>query len=139
MKAHKMCRLIKSEDLNHHGTLFAGRMAEWFVEGSFIAAASTYGDPNGIVCLKLHGLKFGTPTNKGDIIELETKVVHVGTTSMTVYGKVTRNGEPHIMVDGFTTFVCVDEDGNKIPHNLPQPQAETEEEKILLERIKGLK
>ncbi len=139
MKAHKMCRLIKSEDLNHHGTLFAGRMAEWFVEGSFIAAASTYGDPNGIVCLKLHGLKFGTPTNKGDIIELETKVVHVGNTSMTVYGKVTRNGEDTVMVDGFTTFVCVDEKGVKVPHNLKQPEAQTEEEKNLLERAKTLK
>ena len=29
-------RLVKSEDLNHHGTLFAGRTAEWFVESGFI-------------------------------------------------------------------------------------------------------
>ncbi|MDP2989667.1 MAG: hypothetical protein Q8O57_03775 [Kiritimatiellota bacterium] len=32
--------LVKSEDLNHHGTLYAGRTAEWFVESGFIAAAS---------------------------------------------------------------------------------------------------
>ena len=25
-------RFVKGEDLNHHGTLFAGRAAEWFVE-----------------------------------------------------------------------------------------------------------
>ncbi len=25
-------RFVKSEDLNHHGTLFAGRTSEWFVE-----------------------------------------------------------------------------------------------------------
>jgi acyl-CoA hydrolase len=31
-------RLVKSEDLNHHGTLYAGRSAEWFVESGFIAA-----------------------------------------------------------------------------------------------------
>ncbi|NTU75550.1 MAG: acyl-CoA thioesterase, partial [Anaerolineaceae bacterium] len=31
--------LVKSEDLNHHGTLYAGRTAEWFVESGFIAAA----------------------------------------------------------------------------------------------------
>jgi len=29
-------RLVKSEDLNHHGTLFAGRTAEWFVESGRI-------------------------------------------------------------------------------------------------------
>lgn len=139
MNTHKMCRLIKSEDLNHHGTLFAGRMAEWFVEGNFIAAASMYGDPNNIVCVKLHGLKFGTPANKGDIITLETKVVHVGNTSMTVYGKVTRNDTSAILVDGFTTFVCVDENGKKMPHKLPQPQPDNEEEAELIARAKELK
>ena len=33
-------RLVKSEDLNHHGTLFAGRTAEWFVEAGFVSAAA---------------------------------------------------------------------------------------------------
>ena len=32
MEIVKISRLVKSEDLNHHGTLFAGRGAEWFVE-----------------------------------------------------------------------------------------------------------
>lgn len=139
MKSHKMSRLIKSEDLNHHGTLFAGRMAEWFVEGTFIAAASAYGNPNNIVCVKLHGLRFGTPGRKGDIIELETKVVYTGTTSITVHGKVTRNEEPAALVEGFTTFVCVDENGRKMPHNLVQPQPDNEEEKQLIIRAKELK
>lgn len=139
MKTHKMCRLIKSEDLNHHGTLFAGRMAEWFVEGNFIAAASMFGNPNNIVCVKLHGLKFGTPANKGDIITLEVKVVSVGNTSMTVYGKVTRNETSAILVDGFTTFVCVDENGKKMSHNLPQPEATNEEEIQLIARAKELR
>lgn len=139
MKTNKMCRLIKSEDLNHHGTLFAGRMAEWFVEGTFIAASRMFGDPNNVVCVKLHGLKFGTPANKGDIIELETKVVVVGNTSITVYGKVTRNESSSILVDGFTTFVCVDENGKKMLHNLAKPEASTEEEILLITRAKELK
>ena len=29
--------LVRSEDLNHHGTLFAGRSSEWFIEAGFIA------------------------------------------------------------------------------------------------------
>jgi len=53
----KTLRLVKSEDLNHHGTLFAGRTAEWFVESGFIAAASIL-DPKTIVCLKIHGMYF---------------------------------------------------------------------------------
>ena len=53
-------RLVKSEDLNHHGTLFAGRSAEWFVEAGFIAAASVL-PPKNIVCVKIHGLTFTKP------------------------------------------------------------------------------
>ena len=29
---------VKTEDLNHHGTLYAGRTAEWFVEVGLMAA-----------------------------------------------------------------------------------------------------
>ena len=50
-------KMIKSEDLNHHGTLFAGRCSEWFVESAFIGAASKL-DPKHTVCLKIHGLEF---------------------------------------------------------------------------------
>lgn len=139
MKSHEICHLIKSEDLNHHGTLFAGRMSEWFVEGSFIAASGAYGNPNNLVCVKLHGLKFSSPGNKGDIITLETKVVYVGTTSITVYGKVTRNDETNVLVEGFTTFVCVDDNGKKMPHNLIPPKADNNEELQLIARAKELK
>ncbi len=30
--------LVRSGDLNRHGTLFAGRMSEWVVEAAFIGA-----------------------------------------------------------------------------------------------------
>lgn len=117
-----MTRLVKSEDLNHHGTLFAGRMAEWFVEGCFIAAATLHGNPEEIVCVKLHGMKFNKPAKKGQIIKLTTKAVKVGKTSITVYGNVTDVNDTNSSVDGFITFVCIDEDGNKKAHNLTLPE-----------------
>ncbi|MFB3926434.1 MAG: acyl-CoA thioesterase, partial [Syntrophales bacterium] len=40
MKTYIIHRQVKGQDLNHHGTLFAGRGAEWFVEAGLIAAAS---------------------------------------------------------------------------------------------------
>lgn len=132
-------RLVKSEDLNHHGTLFAGRMSEWFVEGCFIAAATTHGNPKDIVCIKMHGLKFGKPAQKGQIIKLTTKVVQTGNTSMTVYGKVTGIDDNNISVDGFITFVCVDETGKKSPHGIISPTPETEEEMQLVAEAKLLK
>lgn len=139
MKEYKLAHLIKSEDLNHHGTLFAGRMAEWFIEGAFIAAASMYGNPDNIVCLKLHGLKFTAPATKGDIITLTTKTVYAGKTSMTVYGKVIKNDCGDILVEGFVTFVCVDENGKKIPHNIVLSEPETKEDIEIQERAKSLK
>lgn len=132
-------RLVKSEDLNHHGTLFAGRMAEWFVEGCFIAAATTHGHPEEIVCVKMHGLKFGKPANKGQMIKLTTQVVLTGNTSITVYGKVTGIENNEISVDGYITFVCVDENGKKKPHGLPMPLAETLDELKWQEEAKTLR
>lgn len=132
-------RLIKSEDLNHHGTLFAGRMAEWFIEGAFIAAASLYGKPQNIVCLKMHGLKFREPVRRGDIITLETMVVYAGTTSLTSYGCVRRSGDGRILVDGYATFVCVDEGGKKMPHNITLPKPEDEWEAALRKEASELR
>ena len=59
MEIVKISRLVKSEDLNHHGTLFAGRGgAEWFVEACFICGAKSYGKPENIVWVNIHGLTF---------------------------------------------------------------------------------
>lgn len=132
-------RLVKSEDLNHHGTLFAGRMSEWFVEGSFIAAATTHGNPEEIVCIKLHGLKFGKPAQKGEMIKLTTAVVWTGNTSLTVYGKVTGVNNDAITVEGYITFVCVDENGIKKSHDITVPHAETAEELRIQEIAKNLR
>lgn len=139
LKKYSITRLIKLEDLNHHGTLFAGRMAEWFVEGTFIASAGTFGNPNNIVCLKLHGLKFTTPVNKGEMITLETQVVYAGTTSLTAYGCVRKDNIEKIIVEGFATFVTVDDKGNKIPHGIILPEPCNEREQMLRNMAKSLK
>lgn len=132
-------RLIKSEDLNHHGTLFAGRMAEWFIEGTFIAAAKLYGNSQNVVCLKMHGLKFTAPVKRGDIITIETKVVYAGRTSLKSYGCVRKNDEDRILVEGFTTFVCVDDSGKKTPHNISLPEPEDETEAALRKKAASLR
>ena len=139
MKTIVCTHLIKSEDLNHHGTLYAGRMAEWFVEGTFIAAARLYGNPENIVCAKMHGLKFNGPATKGDIIELVTRVVHAGNTSLTVYGKVTKNEGEKVLVDGFVTFVCVDGSGQKMSHQLVLDDAIDAEDETLRTIAKSLR
>lgn len=116
-KTFRYDRLIKSEDLNHHRTLFAGRCAEWFVEAGFIAAASVLPASN-IVCLKIHGLAFTRPLTSGDIACFESKIVYTGRTSLRVYISLRDSNKEDLIVEGFITFIHVNEDGKSHPHGL---------------------
>jgi len=130
-------RLVKSEDLNHHGTLFAGRTAEWFVESGFIAATSLL-DPKNVVCLKIHGMFFTKPAKSGDVLKFSSKVVYTGRTSLTVYVHVEKSKDVNSFVDGFVTFIHVDEDTKPSPHFIEINPA-TKEDKDLFETAKTLR
>jgi acyl-CoA hydrolase len=107
--------LVKQDDLNHHGTLYAGRCADWFVECGFIAAASMT-KPENIVCLKIHGLLFSQPARLGDILCFESKIVLTGKTSMMAHVQVINKGT--YLLEGYITFIHVDLKGNPIPHGI---------------------
>ena len=139
MESIKVSRLVKSKELKHHGTLFAGRMAEWFVEACFICGAKATKMPENIVCVNVHGLTFTEPGNRGDIINLETRIAKTGRTSFTVYGKITKNDSNKILSDGFVTFVFVDENGKAIPHNIVLEESVNEVDREIRERAKNLK
>lgn len=117
----RTARLVKSQDLNHHRTLFAGRAAEWFTETCFIAAARFTGDPAGLVCVRIHGLTFTKPAHPGDCVEIVARIAHTGRTSVTVCGEIFINETPTPTVKGFATFVHVDADGKALPHGLSLP------------------
>lgn len=140
MEIVNVSRLVKSEDLNHHGTLFAGRMAEWFVESCFICGAKATRKPENIVCVNIHGLNFKMPADKGDIINLESRICKVGRTSFTVYGKITRNNDYNITLsDGYITFVFIDENNKPIPHGIILGDPIDDEDISIRERAKSLK
>lgn len=130
-------RLVKSEDLNHHGTLFAGRSAEWFVEAGFIAAASVLPAGN-IVCLKIHGMTFTCPIKPGEIVLFESKIVHTGRTSLVTYVCLKLRGREEPVLDGFITFVHVDDKGQAQPHGLVLELVK-EVDKDLSEEAKSLR
>ena len=138
MKEFLVSRLVKSEDLNHHGTLFAGRTAEWFIEAAFIAAASSVGNPENIVCMNVHGLLFKTPVSKGDIITFKSKIVRLGTTSITVHTSIYSETTEITPVNGFLTFIHVNDEGKKIPHSLVLDETTNVEELTLREQANKL-
>lgn len=126
--------LVKSEDLNHHGTLYAGRTAEWFVESGFVAAANLT-RPENIVCRKIHGMSFLRPVHRGDIVCFRSTVVLTGRTRIITH--ITMEVNQGHVIDGFITFVNVDSDGRSLPHNV-EILANTSEEKELQAKAETL-
>lgn len=127
-------RLVKSEDLNHHGTLFAGRAAEWFIESGFIAA-SKLTDPKFLVCAKIHGMTFEMPVKAGETVCYTSIVIYTGITSLTTYVEVRCTENDLIFVSGFITFVFVDKFTKPKAHNITViPQ--NERDKKLMQQAK---
>lgn len=115
IKTHHCHHLVTAADLNHHGTLYAARTAEWFVESGFIAAAKLT-DPANIVCLKIHGMLFTKPALKGQVLCFESKIVLAGRTSLMAYIQIDNDDE--IILRGFITFIHVDDNGRPVPHGI---------------------
>lgn len=131
MKEFETLHLIKGEDLNHHGTLFAARAAAWFVEAAFAAAALEHGNSKEIVCRNMHDMSFHRPMEKGSIALFKSRVVYIGKTSLIVYVKVLDAVSKVKAVDGYVTFVTVEEmSGKKLIHNMTLDEAQGEEREI---------
>ncbi len=113
-------RLAKSEDLNHHGTLFAGRMPEWVVEVGFMTARAAIGcDPGNLVCVRVHGMDFRRSVPKGSTVVLQGRTTRVGRTSLevTVEASMLEPSGPIEVTTGSATFVHV-VDERSAPHGL---------------------
>ena len=134
IKTYVSSHLVKSEDLNHHGTLFAGRQAEWFVESGFIAAAGLL-PPKNIVCLKIHGMTFSRPVHLGEIATYTSKIVFTGKSRLVAH--ICLVAADQEVVNGFITFINVDQDVHPMPHGVnivpttPEDIALSEEAKNL--------
>ncbi len=132
--------LIKPQDLNHHGTLFAGRMAEWAVEGGFIGAQKFLRvAPKNLVCIRIYGLTFNRPVYSGDVIDIRARAAHVGRSSVTMYIETLKSPDPIVLLDGFITYVHVDEEGRAGPHGLTVEKPAAGEALALWERAERLK
>jgi len=117
--------LVKGEDLNHHGSLYAGRGAEWFVEAGFVSAAQ-FLPAKYILCMKIHGMTFKRPVRPGEVICFEAAVVWTGRSRLISHVAATVKGE--LAVEGFMTFVYVDDEGKSRPHGLSfEPASEQDE------------
>lgn len=137
MKENVVYHLVKGEDLNHHGTLFAGRQAEWFVEAGFIAAALLT-KPENIVCAQIHGMKFTRPVAKGEVVKYIGRIALVGRSKIVAHVAVSGKEDDDLIVEGFLTFVHVDGLGMPVAHGVPPIEANSEAECLLQSRAAAL-
>lgn len=139
MKIYETTHLVKGEDLNHHGTLFAARAASWLVEAAFVAAGCAYGK-NELVCRNLHQMSFTRPVQPGTILNLSSRVVLAGKTSFMVSVTAVDTFTGQQAFEGMITFVTVDEKtGKKVEHGIILDEsADAAEERLRkeAERIK---
>lgn len=141
MKSYASSRLVTGQDMNHHDTLFAARMAEWFTEATFLGASNLYGkygEKDHLVAVEIHSMKFLGPSFNGDMIRFVSTGVKAGKTSLTVYTKALRNNTEIKLAEGFSTFVCIDGNKKKIPHNIVLDEPITEEEREIVEKFNKL-
>jgi acyl-CoA hydrolase len=108
--------LIRPEDLNHHGTMFAGQIAKWLIEAGLIAASKLVGKPEDVVCVQVNSLTFKKPLNNGDLIEIRSRIAHLGSSSITVYSEILRKKDTVPVVSNIATFVTVDKQNKPYKH-----------------------
>ncbi|MBK8268908.1 MAG: acyl-CoA thioesterase [Planctomycetes bacterium] len=114
--------LVKSEDLNHHQTLYAGRCVEWCVQAAYIAAENCFSDPRPLVFMSIRSLSMRSPARVGDIIQYTGTIDYVGdsTIGVRVDAKILQpKDNQKIVATGTFLFCTVDEQGRALAHDLP--------------------
>ncbi len=116
-----LSHLVRPQDLNHHGTLFAGQIAKWLLEAGLIAASTVIGKSEDIVCVHLNGINFKKPVNNGALIEIRSRMALLGKTSITVHSQVFAMKEATPLITSMATFVTVDKDNKPYEHGYTLP------------------
>lgn len=129
MKRYRSSHMVRMENLNHHGNLYAGQGIEWMVETSFIVVCTEYGDPQGLLYKNTHKFDFYKTVNPGDIITYEGVIVRAGRTSLTLRVGLYNEKTGDLHAEGFTTFVSVDENNHAVPHGMVLDEPADEEER----------
>ena len=107
-----------SQDLNGAGTLFGGRAMEWIDEESAIFAICQIGSPR-VVTKYISKIDFKAPAHMGDIIEIGTSLVRVGTSSITICCTLrNKTTKQEIVAVDEIVFVHIDENGKAKAHGL---------------------
>lgn len=119
---------VKPEDLNQMGALFGGRLLQWVDEEAAIVAITQLGTTD-VVTRHVSAVDFVAKAERGDLLELEYRVMGFGRTSLTLSCRVFNTVTSHdILRLESIVFVAVDAEGNPVVHG--QTEATTGTERV---------
>ncbi|ADU65940.1 acyl-CoA thioesterase [Desulfurispirillum indicum] len=108
---------IFPEDLNHHGTLFGGKITKQMAKTAAIVA-TRYAHSK-ILLVSINNFTFLAPVNLGDTFRIEARVIGTGRTSIEIRAEgFTQNpleGEESRACFAYFTFVKLAEDNTPLP------------------------
>jgi acyl-CoA hydrolase len=111
-------RLVLPEHLNHFGYLFGGHLLQWVDEVSWIAVSLDYPGSR-FVTVAMDRVEFHRSVKDGSILRFDVRKRGVGNTSVQyavdVYCDDIETGQGETVFNTCVTFVCLDEEGDKIP------------------------
>ena len=109
-------KLVLPGHLNHYGYLFGGNLLQWVDEVGWIAASMDYPGCN-FVTIGMDKVEFKKSVREGALLRFEANRTGEGETSVQytvdVYRHDMKNGAEEPIFSTNTTFVCIDEQGQK--------------------------
>lgn len=123
---HIVRKWVKPEDLNQHGALFGGRLLQWVDEEAAIVAVTQLGTID-VVTRHMSEIDFSARADRGDLLELEYRVVGFGRTSITLACRVENavTGQEVLTLERMV-FVAVDAEGRPVVHGRTEATGGTE-------------
>jgi acyl-CoA hydrolase len=123
--------LAGAEHKNIYGNVHGGSMMKWMDEGAGTCAAGWCGMP--CVTVAVSGITFHKPVSIGQIVEIRSRLIHTGRTSMHVAVQVSsrdpRHGDYQKTTSCVMVFVAIGALGRPTP--VPKWAPVTEEDRAL--------
>lgn len=116
-----MVEIVFPDQANSVGRMFGGEAIAYMTKAAFVTASRYSGKL--MVLASSERIDFARPIEVGEIVEAETRIAHIGNSSISIETKLWSEnlltGERHITATGRFNMVAVDENQHPIPINAP--------------------
>lgn len=111
--------VMMPRDTNPHGTIFGGVILSYIDQAGAVGAyheirEAGFGKKS-IVTVGMKSVSFHRPVFVGDVVSFWTRLLHVGTTSISIHVEVEaeRNGVPEKLTEAEVTYVAIQATGQR--------------------------